>query len=240
MIEKVKYLVKEILKHNNDVAAIKIMDNSEFKYSTRMIDRWSDPEYEIYLYTDPEIYVKYRDNLRRISDVIQFYINDSSDLNATLVQIKPNYEKISIINSEISIIQTPWDEINILQSELIQHLKRSCTSIDFQNIGNSSRTIMDKLARVVFDEKTHKTSNESDVRNGKFKNQLHSFISSTIAGNQNKELRQFSTSAIDFTEKAINLMNQTTHKLDVQKHFAEVCVISTISVISLIKNINQL
>ncbi len=35
-------------------------------------------------------------------------------------------------------------------------------------------------------------------------------------------------------------MNQTTHKLDVQKHFAEVCVISTISVVSLIKTINEI
>jgi len=240
MIEKVKYLVKEILKHNNDVSAVKIMDNSVFKYSTRMIHQWSDPEYEIYLYTDPDIYVKYRDNITRISDIIQFYINNSSDLHASFVQIKPNYEKINILSSEILITQTPWEEINKLQSELIQNLKRSCTSIDFQNIGNSSRTIMDKLARMVFDETVHKGLNEIDVRNGKFKNQLNSFISSSIAGNQNKELRQFSKSSIDFTEKAINLMNQTTHKLDVQKHFAEVCVISTISVISLIKSINQI
>jgi hypothetical protein len=53
-------------------------------------------------------------------------------------------------------------------------------------------------------------------------------------------LRKFSITAIDFTEKAIDLMNTTTHKLDVQKHFAEVCVISTINVISLIKAIKEI
>ena len=95
--------------------------------------------------------------------------------------------------------------------------------------------------RFIFVLKSKKPESKENIllSNGKFKNQFRVYIQNVLSGEKNKELRHYSESAIEFTEKSIDLMNQTTHKLEVQKHFAEVCVISTISVVSLIKAINE-
>jgi len=42
-----------------------------------------------------------------------------------LVDIKPDYDRFQIINSVIQPIHTDWEEINQLQSNLIQDLERS-------------------------------------------------------------------------------------------------------------------
>lgn len=60
--------------------------------------------------------------------------------------------------------------INELQKKLIENIKMSNQSIDYQNIGNTSRTIMDKLARNVFDPLIHKSDNpEISLQNGNLK-----------------------------------------------------------------------
>jgi hypothetical protein len=244
MIEKVIYIVKEICKTNEDFPTVAVIENSNLLHKiSKKKYNYEAEHIELYFNVAPEIYVKYADDLERISEIIQHYMNrsmNSSQLMISKVLIKPNYDKIQILNSEISVVQTAWEEINSLQNKIIADIKRANISIDFQNIGNSSRIIMDKLARIVFNPELHKANIQVDLSNGKFKNQFHTYIACELNGEQNKELRQFSESAITFTEKAIDLMNQTTHKLDIQRHFAEVCVISTISVISLIKAVNEI
>lgn len=244
MIEKLKYLVKEICASQKDFVSVEIIENSDFTYSQITRPYFSDIKtYKVHFKVLPTIYVKHINDIDRIKGIINHYFNSVSDKNSIKiesVEIKPDYDKISILNSEISIIATPWDEINTIQKQLIDIMKSSNNSLDFQNVGNTCRTIMDKLARIVFNPEIHKPAISGiDVSNGKYKNQFHTYISQTLQGSSNQELRQFAKSAIDFTENGINLMNQTTHKLDVQKHFAEVCIISTISVISLIKAINE-
>jgi hypothetical protein len=244
MINKLRYLVAEICRENNDLAALNVIENSEFRPAILQSNyRWDSDSYNLFFDVNPQVYIKNVNHLDRISNTIRHYFNEVADPDKIYfdkVIIKPNYGKITVLNSKISIIITPWEEINSLQQELIEQMKIASSSIDFQNIGNSARSILDKLSRIVFDSKTHIAPNGIDVSNGKFKNQLHTYIETVLAGAQNKELRRFSRSSVDFTEKSIDLMNQTTHKLDVQIHFAEVCVISTISVISLLKAINEL
>ncbi len=244
MIEKLKYLVKEICLSKNDFDSVEIIENSDFEYILASKRYNFDTDiYRVTFKVLPTVFVKHVNEINRITDIIGYYFNSVSDRNIIKVEsleIKPNYDKISILNSEVSVIETPWDEINGLQKQLIGIMKTSRNSIEFQNVGNTCRTIMDKLARIVFNPEIHKpTISGIDVSNGKFKNQFHTYISQTLQGSSNQELRKFAKSAIDFTENGIDLMNQTTHKLDVQKHFAEVCIISTISVISLIKAINE-
>lgn len=245
MIEKLKYLVKEICFSQKDFASVEIIENSDFICSQIARPYVGDIKiYNVQIKVLPTIYVKHVNDIDRIKEIINHYFNSVSDkkiIKIESVEIKPDYDKISILNSEISIIETSWDEINSLQKQLIDIMKSSNNAVDFQNIGNTCRTIMDKLARTVFNPEIHKpTVDGIDVRNGKFKNQFHTYISQKLQGSANQELRQFAKSAIDFTENGIDLMNQTTHKLDVQKHFAEVCIISTISVISLIKAVNEI
>lgn len=243
MTEKVKYVVKEICKTNEDFPCVEIIENSEFYVITRTKQHtWDPQECYIEFKVVPEIYIKHVNDIDRITGMIRNYFEISTTRNDLIIlnlEVNLDYTKVSILNSEVSFIQTEWGEINELQKQIIENMRKAVNSMDFQNIGNTSRTIMEKLARLVFDSKTHTTTAKVDLSKGKFKNQLHTYINCLLNGEQNKELRQFSESAITFMEKSIDLMNQTTHKLDVQKHFAEVCVISTISVISLIKAVSE-
>lgn len=239
MIEKVKYVVKEICKSNKDFPCIEIIENSEFYVISRTKQRsWDPSEYYIEFKVVPEVYIKHVNDIDRITDMIRYYFEISTTRNDLIIlklEVNLDYSKVSILNSEVSFILTEWEEINELQKQIIENMRRAVNSIDFQNIGNTSRTIMDKLARIVFNPDIHKTSEQMDLSNGKFKNQFKVYIQNVLSGKKNSELRRYSESAIEFTQKSIDLMNQTTHKLDVQKQFAEVCVISTISIISLIK-----
>jgi len=244
MFEKFNFLVAEICREKEMFSVLKIIENSEIEYKQIGAAQIFTPaKFELLFHLNPELYVKFIDKLNDLSQIILFYyqrVSDNSERNIVKVIIKPDYKKINVLNSNISIVETPWEEINNLQNEIIEKVKSAETILDFQNIGNSSRTIIDKLSRIVFDPKKHKPPINVKVNNGNFKNQLHTFIKTNLGGERNKEFRKFSLDAISFTESSIDLMNQTTHKLDVQKHFAEVCVISTISVISLIKATNEI
>lgn len=241
MFEKIKFVVKEICEKGNDHLTVKFIQNSEFEFTNHWNHRTFPEAYNLNLKVNPTFFTENYSDINRMAGLIKHFINTSSELKIDRISAKPDYEKVSVLNSEISIVETPWDEINSLQKQLVDQIKISVNSVDFQNIGNTSRTLMDKIARLVFDPKIHKPSVKNiDVSNGKFKNQLYTYISETLTGQHNKELRQFTKSAVDFTENAIDLMNQTTHKLDVKKHFAEVCIISTISIVSLIKAINEM
>jgi len=244
MIEKLKFLVTEICRDRKIESALKIIENSEFSFEERKGHyTYESDKYELIFDLDPNIYIKFVDKISDLSDIIKFYfekVSDSLNIEIQRVIIKPDYNKINVLSPKISIVKTPWKEVNDLQNEIINSMKTAQTTLDFQNIGNSARTIMDKISRIVFNPEIHKAPKQVKVNNGNFKNQLHTFIKSNLEGEKNKELRRFSISAIDFTENSIDLMNQTTHKLDVQKHFAEVCVISTINIVSLLKAISEL
>ena len=238
-IEKVIYIITEIIRKDNDVPCVEIMENSTFSFE-ESYNRFTLGSYTLNVTVSPNVYTKHYSHVERLRGLIQHYGRNSSDIVFTEINVRTDFDKISFLNSEVTIIETKWDEINILQKKLIENMKASNSSIDFQNVGNTSRTIMDKLARLVFNPEIHIAPADVNTNNGMFKNQFHTYIANVLNGGKNKELRTFAQSAVDFTENAIDLMNQTTHKLDVQKHFAEVCVISTISVINLIKAVNEL
>lgn len=240
--EKIIYIIKEIAKENKFVNTLAVLENSSFKFQVHAQRNYANTFYNLFVTVDPITFVKINKELASVKNTIKRLIGEIAiDLYINEVIIAPDYDKISIINSEVSVIQTEWEEINELQKKLIDLFKKSDGSIDYQNIGNSARTLMDKLARIVFDEKLHKPDDPKiDVRNGKFKNQLHSFIATKLHGSQNEDIRKLANAAIEFMEKSIDLMNVTTHKLDVQKHFAELCIISLINVISVIKSINEI
>ena len=69
---------------------------------------------------------------------------------------------------------------------------------------------------------------------------MNTYIASELKGKKNKGLRKVAISAIEFVSDSIDLMNSTTHKLNAEKHFAELCVISAISAISIVKIIDEL
>jgi len=156
------------------------------------------------------------------------------------VEVMPDYETFEIVESTIRPVLTDWEEINIGQTKLFQQLSSSSDSLDLQYIGNISRTILLKLSEIVYVHEKHKPENETIlVTPDKFKNRLTSYIITELAGEKNKELRHLAEASIVSVEKSIDLANTVTHKTDVDRTFAEVCVIGNIGAISIIKLIHK-
>ncbi|KAA5540827.1 hypothetical protein [Adhaeribacter rhizoryzae] len=241
MIEKIRYIVKEICQVNKDFACVEVIQNSEMKTVARQARyRWEPEIYYLTFLVNPAIYIKYATDMSRITGNIKHYFDISADWNTLRVEeITIDYDKVNILNTEIILVETPWEEINNLQKKLIGLMQGGNDSIDFQNIGTTSRTILDKMARTVFNLSIHIAPAGVDVSNGKFKNQIHTYLAHRLRGGENEEMRAVMKSAIEFAENSVDLINQTVHKLDVKKQFAEVCIISTISVINLVKSIEE-
>lgn len=243
--EKIKHILIEISKvRMSEEGLIELLTHSSFDFEEHWNHAVFPNAYNLTLTVTPNIYTKNYHLITPYQNLIKTRINESSNLIIDKLKILPDYQKLQIINSRVFSVVTEWDEINCLQQTLLDKLKSISTSIDIQTIGLTSRTLMDKISRIVFDIEKHNPNTgegkEINVSNGFFKNQLHSYIDKTLVGEKNKEFRTLAKSSISFVEDAIDFMNKTTHKIDAEKHLAEVCVISTINAISIINLIRQL
>jgi hypothetical protein len=214
------------------------------RYSSIEIDADHNSSYaganKLSLLVDPEIYKKYQGYIRTFNNSILSKFNDLSEVLITRVDAKPDLSKFQILRNTIVPIVTPWEEINRDQNILIIQLRTANETIDYQNIGNTSRTLLQKLANIVFNPAKHTTDVVSiELSEGKFKNRLHTYIRCELRGKQNKELRDFAESIIDSAENAIDLSNSLTHDLKANSLLAEFCVISTITSISIVKLIDN-
>ncbi|MBU2928691.1 hypothetical protein [Winogradskyella psychrotolerans] len=237
---KIKHILKEIARAKEETLHIEIIDNSRFVFKEHWNHREFPNAYDLKIYTSPDIYYKYLDLKFMFQKEIKDRINKSTDYLIDSLDWVLDMSKLEVNQIDVILVKTEWEEINELQKKLIDSLKKSIDSIDYQNIGNTSRSIMDKLAREVFDKGKHIPKDSSiEVHNGKFKNQLNTFVSSELSGKSNKELRKIAESSINLVSDSIDVMNKTTHKLDADKRFAELCVISTISVINVVKIISD-
>lgn len=189
---------------------------------------------------DPEIYKKYQGYLKQFKGSISSKFYQFTQTPITKVDIYPDLSKFQILENRIVPINTPWQEINSRQSHLLNLLRTAKETVDFQNIGNTSRTLLQKIASTVFDPAKH-IAEEKDIDLGeaKFKNRLHTYIKVELGGKENKELRDYAVSVVTTAEKSIDLANKLTHDLNANSLMAESCVISTITVISIIKLIQK-
>ena len=241
--KKVKYLLHQISKNENENNIVEIYNYSNFMFDTITTGTYGSlrVKHYLFIYLHPEIYAKHYGLIKNIERIILDRINNIATCHIDSVKISPDYSKLAIIDTGVNIVYTSWEEINQNQDKLFDLLNVGSDSIDYQNIGNTARTIMLKLAKQVFDLTKHiSKAKRIDLTEGKFKNQLHIYIDSVLSGKKNKEFRQLAEVSIEYVEKSIDLMNTITHKTDAEKHLAEVCVISTISAISIIKLIAEL
>ena len=237
---KIKHILKEIAQAKGHSIHIDIVNNSRFVFKKCLAYQHVDI-YELKIFTAPDVFYKFFDYKKGIQTEIKDRIEKSTEYRIETVDWILDIDKLEVNQIDVTLIKTEWEEINQLQKKLIDSLKRSTDSMDYQNIGNTSRTIMDKLAREVFDKEKHIPENQKiEIHNGKFKNQLSTYVSSTLSGKSNKELRKMAEASINLVSNSIDLMNKTPHKLDANKGFAELCVVSSISVINVIKTIAEL
>lgn len=203
-----------------------------------MTKRWQ--AYHVTIHTAHEIFIKNHSNIKSFKGVIKLDLNSLSPIPIEEVDILPDYNKLAIINSDIRPIFTKWDEINKAQTELITQLQKTETNFEIKNIGNTSRVILNDLAKLVFKKERHTPSDKSiDVSGDKYKNQLHSYIDIELIGKSQSEFRCFADAAIELVDKSIILANAITHRSESEKRIAEICVTGIISVISIITFIEQ-
>jgi len=156
-IDKIKYILIQISKGNvNEEELIEILNHSEFIFNRHWNYQTFPNAYNLDIRVLPDIYTKCYNKMRNYSMIIKERINNSTKLIIDVLKIIPDYERLEMVYSIIQTINTPWEEINLNQQKLITDFERSTNSLDFQNIGNTSRTIMNKLANEVFDLKKHK------------------------------------------------------------------------------------
>lgn len=239
-LKKVKFLLIEVLKKKDRKSLIEIIRNSYFFFDQEPEFMGLEGEINLLIKVDPFVFTKYSDRWKDYEKELKSYFNMILEFNVSKVLVKPDYDKLSSINNEIIPVKTPWEEINDYQKRLVENLNSSQDSIDYQNIGNTSRTIMDKIAREVFNPNIHISRSNIDVSNGQFKNQLHTYIVHALSGKRNKEFRKFAETTIEFVKSAIDMMNSTTHKHHAELHFAELCVISTITAVNIVKTLHEM
>lgn len=239
MVEKLIFMLRSISIKKDETSIIEILDNSEFEFKNHWNQKNFKNLFNLEIKIDPNIFATYYDSIQQCQNLIKDRINNSSPIIVDGLKIKPNYDRIQFVNSKVELIRTPWSEINDHQEKLDKTLIQAKESLDFQQVGLICRTIMEKLANLVFDSDIH-VNTKLDLSKGKFKNQLHAFIEFKLSGKSNEHLRKLAKNSIDFSRNAIDVIQHTTHKLDGQGYFAEICVISTISTISLIKSIYEI
>jgi hypothetical protein len=236
-IKKFQHMLISISRDASEKEIVEILQHSDFIASYQSGTNWLILTLKVL----PDIFSKHAIYILQYTNVLEERIRYTLNIPLDKLKITPDYDKLEIVDTRIQIIYTKWDEINQIQGKLFDLLKAGFDHIDFQNIGNTARTIMLKLAEYVFDPKKHIPDiSDIDLSVGKFKNQLHTYIDSILAGESNREFRVLAESSIDFVENSIDLMNKITHKPNAKKHLAEVCVISTISAVSIVKLINEL
>lgn len=185
--------------------------------------------------THPDTYKEHNIELNDIKKSITKKLTEFSQIIITSIRVIPDLRKFQILNNRYSPVNTPWEEINNYQNILLEQLRTASEPIEYQNIGNTGRTIMQKISNLVFNPLIHKAPENVDLTEGRFKNRLHTYIKSTLGGADNKEIRDYALSVVDTAESSIDLANKLTHSLNADSFIAESCVISTISAINLIK-----
>ncbi len=189
--------------------------------------------------SNPEIFKKYYQQFSSFKDQIIKKLQEFTGVYICEIKIEPNLKNFQISANRYIPVSTPWEEINSDQDIMLEQFRSAAESIDYQNIGNTCRTIMQKISNIVFDPQKHIAPDKVDISEGKFKNRLHTYIKTELGGHINDKIRDYSLSVIDTAEKAINLANTLTHSLNADSFIAESCVVSTISVINILRIIEK-
>lgn len=237
MDEKAYHYLLHLLDNYKTKSVYEFLRNSELSFLRSQYIRNTFGDILI-IRVDPEIYRINQDSIKDISKIISTKLREISGINIIQTKVFPQIEKYQYTSGKLILMPTPWEEINDASNNLLEKLREANSSHDYQNIGNSSRILLQKLSNIVFDPLKHICDDPIiKLDSGHFKNRLHTVIKIELTGKKNKEMREIAESLITTAEKSIDLTNKLTHDLEASKKMGEITVISVISVISIIKNL---
>lgn len=131
----------------------------------------------VFFLVDPELYKQLGKEIDNIKKIVANERDKMTGLKVMMVYAQPDLRKFQIIKNNYTTVQTPWEQINNDQNHLLNLLRSANNSVDFQNIGNTSRTLLQYISNIVFDPNRHIPDVEGiDLSKGKFKNRLHTYI----------------------------------------------------------------
>lgn len=216
-----------------------ILLNSKLFLETTFVAFPDSKNYNLHLSIAPETYKKYQDLLNDFKILVKDKIRITFNMNIENVHVSPDLQNFHVFANKYIPQSTPWIEINEDQNQLLKSLQQAQSILEYQNVGNIARTIMQKITKLVFNEAKHLAVGV-DLGEDKYKNRLHTYIKTELQGNENKDFRHFAESIIASCEKAIDLSNTLTHDLKATAFMAESSVIGVLTSINIIRLIKAL
>jgi hypothetical protein len=156
--------------------------------------------------------------------------NYISELYEELINIIENSEEHQTINQPYEI--TGWNRIDRSILEMRKRIEEAVNEEQFQAIGLLSRETIISLAQQVFDKEKHKTTDEIKLSETDANRMLEAYINTELAGGTNEVLRRY-------TKSALALANYVTHKRTASIDDASICLISVISLVNIIKVVDN-
>jgi hypothetical protein len=144
---------------------------------------------------------------------------------AKITEIEP-YDSKSPFTQNVIMEINKWDEIKEAISKLENDCRCSETIMDYQNIGNTCRHLIIKVAQLLFDPKLHYDKTEDGKKIGKTDavEMLSSYFSYSLKGKHNKNLK-------DYAQATNDLVNQLTHDTSASRKEMLIAVSATVNLI---------
>lgn len=150
-----------------------------------------------------------------------------------ITEIEP-YDSNSPFTQNLIIEINKWDEIKNAITELENDCRYAETTMDYQNLGNSCRHLIIKVAQLVYDPKVHNNITDDGKTIGKSDavEMLSSFFSHSLRGKHNKTLKEYA-------QATNNLANKLTHDTNVTRREMLIAVSSTMNLVYIVGTIGE-
>ncbi len=144
------------------------------------------------------------------------------------------YSEDAPFANNLTIEITKWNEIKDAICRLENECRYAETTMDFQNLGNSCRYLLIKVAQMVYDSQKHNTVTETGVEIGKndAEEMLSSYFDFSLKGKHNKYLKAYAKATND-------LANKLTHDMSATKKDMLLAVSATINLIYIVGTIGD-
>lgn len=241
--EKYAFVASAFLKDDG------LVEESEILRKSKIQAKWNNqPEeeyqgFDIIIKVPYPLYKKHKDDIQTdfFRETIEEALDEANMQNNWIKKVEIDYDSVSIDQQNLILIETPWEKVNQLQSEIKNDLEKSKSSIEFQKIGMVSREALIALSNAVFNTSKHLPEGEEKTKFTKshFKNRLKAYVQFKFNGSENVEIRKFMDATFNLIDSASNLAQHATHKPDNTRYFAYCCGSSTIQIINLIKHTEE-
>lgn len=157
--------------------------------------------------------------------------------DSVIVNLTADWDKLEAVSAEVRPVTTPWQEINSMQETLVSQVHTASSPISFQNVGNTARHLLRKLAELVFDAARHTPpDNKFDLGPENYKNRLWAFVLYKIPPSSSADkVREYAKVLLEASDKAIDLSQSVTHAINADAFVARTCAISALTTVQFIK-----